>query len=277
MFGETTFHPVFSFERTQFNLFDASSVSFSAAWERKLWKPLNLSGALMYSIERIQQFNAASAIDNQTLRIGALTPSLFVDFRDNSLAPTSGFFSSASFEWANPSLGSRTDPFPIGYTRFQARMDGYVPLARDVIWYLSFRTGLERNTETAPSTASLDDRCQYQIPIYKQFALGGAGSLRGFSEQELNVQNMAILGTASYVNYRTQIDLPFAGPLRFGPFLDAANLLVDKFSFGMLRYGTGVGFHYQSPVGSVNFDWGFKVNQRPGEDPFRFYFSIGSI
>ena len=91
------------------------------------------------------------------------------------------------------------------------------------------------------------------------------------------MQDLSIAGTLSFVNYRTQLDLPFSGPMRFGPFLDAANLLVDRYSLGILRYGAGVGFHYQSPVGPVNFDWGFKLDQRPGEDPYHFYFSIGVI
>jgi outer membrane translocation and assembly module TamA len=65
--------------------------------------------------------------------------------------------------------------------------------------------------------------------------------------------------------------------MRFGPFIDAGNLLVDQFSFGALRYGVGVGFHYQSPVGPVNFDLGFKVDPKPNEEPWRFYFSIGVI
>jgi translocation and assembly module TamA len=87
---------------------------------------------------------------------------------------------------------------------------------------------------------------------------------------------VAIHGTLSYVNYRTQLDLPFAGDLRFGPFLDAANLNVDHFSFGALYYGAGVGFHYPTPVGPVNLDWGFNLN-RKDSDSYRFYFSIGII
>jgi outer membrane translocation and assembly module TamA len=143
-------------------------------------------------------------------------------------------------------------------------------------WFLSFRTGIARNLEAPPSNDP--NNANYAIPLSKQFALGGAGSLRGFGDQELSVPvDVAVRGTLSYVNYRTQVDLPFAGAMRFGPFFDAANLLVDQFSFGSLRCGAGVGFHYQSPVGPVNFDLGFKVAPRVGEDPFRFYFSIGVI
>jgi outer membrane protein insertion porin family len=107
--------------------------------------------------------------------------------------------------------------------------------------------------------------------------LGGVSSLRGFGEQELNSQNTVIKGSLSYVNYRTQLDVPISGGLRVGPFLDAANLRIDSFSFGGLRYGSGFGFHYLTPVGPVNLDWGFKLNPLPGEDTNQFYFSIGVL
>ena len=277
MMGETTFRPVFTIDRRQFLMFDTASVAFDATLERRLLRSTNLMGALTYSLERTEGSNSAEEVDNQVIRIGSLTPSLRLDLRDNSLAPSKGFYSSTSFEYAGVPLGSRVDPYPVSYTRWQFRADSFVPIGKEIVWFLSVRTGIEWNLAVPPGDAPNEIKSQYQIPIFKQFSLGGAGSLRGFSEQELNVQHMAILGTLSYVNYRTQIDFPFAGPLRFGPFLDAGNLIVDRYSLGMLRYGAGVGFHYKSPVGSVNFDWGFKVDPKPGEDPNFFYFSIGSF
>jgi outer membrane protein insertion porin family len=139
-------------------------------------------------------------------------------------------------------------------------------------WFWSVRTGFEKSTVSRPGDDSYGS-----IPLIKQFALGGVGSLRGFSEQELNSKNEIIKGTLSYVNYRSQLDFPISGGLRVGPFLDAANLNVDSFSFGNLRYGSGFGFHYLTPVGPVNLDWGFKLNPQPGEDTNQFYFSIGVL
>jgi outer membrane translocation and assembly module TamA len=91
------------------------------------------------------------------------------------------------------------------------------------------------------------------------------------------------------------VDFPLAGPLRFGPFLDVGNLLVDNtsvrdFFLKNLQYGAGFGFHYNTPVGSVNLDLGFKLSapvpaengistNDPSRDrgPTNFYFSIGII
>ncbi|HLE00227.1 MAG TPA: POTRA domain-containing protein [Bdellovibrionota bacterium] len=273
-FSELTFRPTFTVTSSQYIKFSATTVSFALAWERRLFRKPNLTGILTYNLERIRQFDAADVLDNMDARIGAIIPGLQLDMRDNPLSPTSGLFASGSFEIAAPLLLSQADPYPVGYTRFQFRSDYYIPLAKELTWFLSFRSGFEKNTQ---ERTAADPRRSGTIPSIKTFALGGPSSLRGFKEQQLNVYEYAVRGTVSYVNYRTQLDLPFAGALRFGPFLDAANLLIDDFSFGGLRYGAGVGFHYQTPVGPVNLDWGFNINPLPGEDEWRFHFSIGVI
>ena len=38
----------------------------------------------------------------------------------------------------------------------------------------------------------------------------------GLGEQELTAQSTAIRGTLTYVNYRTQLDLPFSGAMKLG-------------------------------------------------------------
>ncbi len=269
---EMTFRPTLTFQRTQYENFDATSLVLGGTLEKRLFRRPNLLATLSYTLERIEQkATDPLSIDNQTITIGALTGSLKLDLRNDPLAPTRGFYAGISYEISDPALLSQVDPFPIGYTRVQFRSDYLLPVWRNASWYFSFRTGLERNTQdiTDPRVA---------IPLIKQFTLGGAGSLRGFREQELNVQDIAIRGTAAYVNYRVQLDLPLSGPMRFGPFLDAANLLVDEYSLNKnLRMGTGLGLHYLTPVGPVNFDLGFKIDPRPDEEPYRFYFSIGVI
>lgn len=275
--GATTFRPRITFDRTQYINFDATSIALGLTWERRLFKKIPLTGIFTYNLERTRYFNAIDDIDNQTLTIGSVIPSLRFDLRDNPLAPTRGFFAITSFEYASPYFLSQSEPVPVSYTRFQYRMDYTLPIAREVSGYFSFRTGIARNLASPPPDAPFQEAARYAIPLSKQFTLGGVGSLRGFHEQELNVREKAIRGTLSYVNYRTQIDLPFAGALRFGPFLDGGNLIENGYSLGALRYGAGVGFHYLSPVGPVNFDWGFKLDPRPNEDTSQFYFSIGVI
>jgi len=259
-----TFRPAIAVAKTQYITFAADTLTASALWEKTLLSRPSLTGTFGYTVEKVNQFNEATVRDKGQLLIGSITPKLSLDFRDSPLSPTTGFFATSWFDLAYPFFGSESD---IGFYRAQFRADYHLPLWKKISWYFSFRTGFEQNV--APSGNA--------IPLIKQFALGGIGSLRGYQEQQLNAQTLSITGSLSYVNYRAQLDLPFAGELKFGLFADAANLKQDSFSFGDLLYGLGFGFHYQTPVGPVNLDWGFKTAPKAGEDPYVIHFSVGII
>jgi len=278
--GETTMRPSLTAERRQYLEFDAETFAFSDSLERMLYEPIKLSGSLTYTIEQIRQFHAIDPTQNQQIRIGSITPLLRLDLRDNPLAPRRGFFALTSFEYANSFLGTQRDPVPVSYGRFQVRTDYYLDFIPRVVWYTSLRGGyLQNYVNPFLPDGSRDPRVT--IPLIKQFALGGVNSLRGYIEQELNVQaddpERRVQGFMTYVNYRTQMDFLLSQNLSLGPFLDSGNLQVDTFSLGNLRYGTGVGLRYLTPVGPVNFDWGFKLFPQPGEDTNVFYFSLGVI
>jgi outer membrane protein insertion porin family len=278
--GETTFRPTATVTGTEYYDFDADTDALALTWERKIAGRLRAS--FTYSLERIIQFNAQSASDDQQLRIGSITPTLSYDARDNSLNPSKGYYSSLSYELAEPWLISGQETgidsngnqlsttAPIEYYRLIFRTDLYVPITSDINFYFSFRTGYERNLDSNPTDGSY-------IPLIEQFALGGIGSLRGIQEQALNVRQYNVQ-IASYANYRFQIDLPFSGALKFGPFLDVANLNIDEYSlYKNLLYSPGFSFRYQTPVGPVNLDFGFPINPPPGIAEQEFFFSIGII
>jgi outer membrane protein insertion porin family len=298
---DLTFRPSLTATGTEYiESFDATVLNIALTWEKKLVRsPFALTAIFTYSLEQVHEFNFRFGDDSRRLRIGSVIPGLRLDTRDNPLSPTRGWYASADFEYASPLLFSQTDPYPIGYSRFQGRLDRFVSLPFGISWYLSFRTGYEVSRERRiPLVEDPDPQnpahfvpSSGTIPFIKQFALGGSGSLRGYTEQELNAYSsiLGLSGSLSYVNYRTQIDFPLAGPLRVGPFLDAANLLVDNTSardyfLKNMQFGAGFGFHYSTPVGSVNLDVGFKLSSpAPTTDPLRnrgstnFYFSIGMI
>jgi outer membrane protein insertion porin family len=283
--SDSTLRPSLTMTGNQFIQFDSTTTNAALTWEKRLFANPGLWFSMTYNVEYDNNFNVLdrstglrTSAENQRLRIGALTPAFRFDSRDNPLSPTRGWFGTLSYEYASPALYSQSEPYPVGYSRMQGRIDRLIALPYGMSWYLSYRAGFERSSEANIAGYARSGA----IPLHKQFALGGVGSLRGFKEQQLNVQDQNLYGTLSYSNYRTQIDLPISGALKFGPFLDAANLNVDNtapgiFLFGGLRYGVGFGFHYQTPVGPVNLDIGFNPARRDNEDPWRFYFSIGFI
>lgn len=263
-----TFRPSVSVGQTQYINFSAAVLTGSTSWEKQIWVKPNLTANFSYTLEIINQFNTVDGTENGGLQIGTMTPKLVLDLRDNSLAPRSGLFATTWLDLAQAFLGSGLDSgsyVPISYYRFQFRTDYYIPINRDITWFLSFRTGFEQSG------------AGQEIPLLKQFTQGGLGSLRGYREQELFNNGTLVGASLAYVNYRTQLDLPFAGPLKCAPFIDAANLLINNFSFGGLRYGVGFGFHYLTPVGPVNVDLGFKVDPPQNTDVYQVHFSVGVI
>jgi outer membrane protein insertion porin family len=281
---EINFRPTFTVTERSYFLFNAVSAAAAAIWEKRLTS--HLTGTFSYTLERVRQFDAKRfQEDNQLVTIGTISPAIRLDYRDHPLAPTSGFYGTASFEYAAPWLLSQVEGLPVGYTRFQLRGDCFIPVTNGITWYLSLRTGIARNLEPVQYDPQTGQKIKLSgaVPPIKQFTLGGAGSLRGFKEQALNSEGITIHGTQTYVNYRTQLDLPISGNLRFGPFLDAANLQVDTYSFDQMRYGAGFGFHYQTPVGPVNLDVGFNLDPRHDPDPlkdedfYQLYFTVGVI
>ena len=280
LIGETTLRPSISAEKRQYIQFGAETFALSTSLDRMLYRPLKLSSSLAYALERIGQFNAIDPTQNQQLTIGSITPTLRLDLRDNSLSPKRGFYAQSSFEWANSFLGSQSNPVPIRYGRYQARADFYLNFVPNLVWYGSVRGGWLKNfANPYDSNGQLDPKMT--VPLIKQFALGGVNSIRGFTEQEINVQSgdpdRRVQGQLTYINYRTQMDFYPTPSVSIGPFLDAGNLRLDSFSLGNLRFGSGVGLRYVTPVGPVNFDWGFKLFPQPGEAPNVFYFSLGVI
>ncbi len=91
-----------SFTKKRFYSFDAdinrNSLSLNRDWTR------SFSTNLRYQFENISQFNAVQANDNGKFRIGSLTPSFTLDFRDNRINPTKGTYFNLSWEFANPLL-----------------------------------------------------------------------------------------------------------------------------------------------------------------------------
>jgi outer membrane translocation and assembly module TamA len=61
-------------------------------------------------------------------------------------------------------------------------------------------------------------------------------------------------------------------------FLDFGNvfLKIRDLDLGQLKYSSGVGLRYQTPVGPIGVDVGFPLNPiDPGRDRYRFHLTIG--
>jgi len=60
-------------------------------------------------------------------------------------------------------------------------------------------------------------------------------------------------------------------------FVDIGNVypMISDFSFSDLRKTAGFGLRLRTPFLMIRFDYGFKVDRRPGESLGALFFSIG--
>jgi outer membrane protein insertion porin family len=80
-----------------------------------------------------------------------------------------------------------------------------------------------------------------------------------------------VLGNVEYI-----IPLPF--DIRLAAFFDVGNVygFRTKFDLTDLHYAAGGGVRWVSPFGPIRVDYGFNLNQQPGEKAANFHFSVGS-
>jgi outer membrane protein insertion porin family len=261
----------------QFSKFDANVNRITVGVKRDLTRIL--SGLLEYSYEKIRVSNAQlpyQVSENRTDFIGSLTPGFIIDSRNDRFNPSKGVNSSNRFEVASRFFGSDSK---VGYYRFTSYNSSYFRILEDMILALALNVGWQRSNIAGQP-----------IPTFKLFRLGGIGSIRGFSEDALEVETSRnINGILGLINTRAEVRIPLSGSVGTALFLDAGNLMVDRFSFspGELRSAIGAGLRYNTPVGPVvlDFAWRLQSDDEVGDtkvpdvglDRFKIHFSIGAF
>jgi len=130
------------------------------------------------------------------------------------------------------------------------------------------------------------------IPIYERYFLGGANTIRGYSERELGPRdtNGVPLGGDAFVVGNLEMWHPLYKLLYGVVFFDSGQLFstdpghvwptirmngIDDF-----RYSTGFGLRLHSPVGAIRLEFGYKLNPQSSTaflDRTAIHFSIGEV
>ncbi len=118
------------------------------------------------------------------------------------------------------------------------------------------------------------------IPPQERFYVGGARSVRGFSENYLKVDLPGVLQDANVMVTANLLDIRF--PLFWwfqgAAFIDAGNVWhkvnYDKV-FKDIRWAAGPGIRLNTPIAVLRFDVGFKLNRKSGEGLYELHFDLG--
>lgn len=195
---------------------------------------------------------------------------------DDYLSPSRGFRIRPSAELGGAVLGSNVE-----YVKVSNEVNGYLPLTSDVdltgrlfvgrVWPIGrSKDELERGSEIFENR--FDD-----IVFYA----GGSSDLRGWRPQLVGDKTARELETDGTVTYifepeggtaklvgNLELRLPFPGlgsEWRSAVFLDAGQVRDGSFVPTELRFGTGAGIRYQTPVGFLRLDLAYKLNPGPND------------
>jgi outer membrane protein insertion porin family len=284
-----------SMQRRRFFSFDADIRRLANTISRDFGTRFSIS--LRHQFESINQFDATVERDNGSFEIGALTPSFTADFRNTRINPTLGAWFNISNEFANPYfLSQKTDDLTINFYKLISRNRFYIPIPRGTI-AISAVAGLQENLEkdlkrdsdgnVATDPVTGQRLTKGYIPNIKVFRLTGLDIVRGFSDEEINrlpngkdIGDSPVQNKAYMANFKVEPRYFINDALMAGIFYDAGRVYVDTVDIGDLRQSVGVTFKVVTPVGTLDFDYGFKLLRKKDEDgnlesPGRFHVSIG--
>lgn len=195
------------------------------------------------------------------------------DTRDSFIYPTRGSTQRVNGEVAVPPGGLR-------YMKASYQHQQYFPLWGDFVLMLNGELGYGRGYGDKP------------LPFYKNFYVGGIGSVRGFETASIgqrdrdgngNLLRTTIGGDRRLV-MNAEVLFPFPGmgqdkTLRLGTFVDAGNVWADgqSLSLGDMRYSAGLSVAWSSPMGPLKFSIAQPLNKDPLDRLQRFQFQMGNV
>jgi len=212
-----------------------------------------------YTFERNHTFD--HNLDS-TFHMNMINLAFTRDTRDSLLNATKGMFLSQNIGYAPKILGS-----DISFVRYFGQYFTYKRLNDFLLYAAGVRIGLGKGIG------------QDLIPSERFFAGGGA-TIRGFAKDEVGPRNLETgepLGGDAVFILNQELRFPLYKILSGAVFLDIGNAyprISDLNPFDV-RDAAGFGFRLVTPFVLMRFDWGFKLDRRPGESRSRIFFSIG--
>ena len=185
------------------------------------------------------------------------------DTRDDKLNATEGYRASLSVK---PSYEINGQTF---FSSFEGSASAYQSLDAANRFVLAGKLGLG----SIIGGDSLSD-----IPATRRFFLGGGGTVRGYSYQEISPRdgNNELLGGRSYVNATVEARIGITDTIGIVPFIDAGTVSSSSApDFSDIRAGAGIGLRYATPFGPIRLDFAVPLNPYPGGTSYGIYAGIG--
>jgi outer membrane protein insertion porin family len=272
-------------EQARRTSFDFNRKGVTADYARRIG-PFTVTGR--YTFDYTKVFARRISEEDQLLidrlfpqvRLSKLLGGVLRDSRDDVLDPQRGAVIGVDTSVASTALGSEVGfvkSFLQGfiYRRLPgrgvvvaagARLGLAVGFAQEVEPVLEIaRDGLTRAVDRAEAFASVIR----ELPASERFFAGGDTTVRGFALDRLG--SGATLdrqgfpkGGNGLVVFNLETRAPYWKNLQLVWFLDGGNVFQEATDIRLdeLRFSSGLGFRYRSPIGPLRVDWGWKLSTR---------------
>jgi outer membrane protein insertion porin family len=233
------------------------------------------AGDISYNFERAKISNisddASSIVKEQegTRTTSSITPSITRDSRDNFLDPSRGSRNSLYVTYAG--LGGTNN-----FVKGEVDSAWYYPIGSTTVM-LRGRFGYARGLGGK------------ELPLYERFYVGGIYTVRGLGYGEAGPREKTestdtskqgeLIGGTEELIFNIEYIFPLVSDIRLKgvAFIDAGNAYDKMHDFGKLRYTTGLGVRWISPMGPIRLEWGYNLDKKPGEESSRFEFAFGTF
>ncbi|HLF86881.1 MAG TPA: BamA/TamA family outer membrane protein, partial [Nitrospiria bacterium] len=145
------------------------------------------------------------------------------------------------------------------------------PVTRWLVLALSGRGGVAKNFGETLA-----------VPISERFFLGGRSSVRGYEQDSLGIPGVTIIdGTPTGGNAMFLVNGEFRMSMLWGLglviFLDGGNVWPEynEINVSEMKYSTGIGLRYNTPIGPIRLDLGYKLDPEPDESGSELHFTLG--
>lgn len=240
--------------------------SASAGFEKRFTE--RLKGEIFYEFALVKTYDVQPDIilskeDTGTLAISGIKPGIIYDTRDNPFDPRKGLLAGISVKAASGVLLSETD-----FVKIILNGSTYKELSKYFVFALSLKYGMAQGYgETR------------DLPLVERFFLGGRSTARGYEQDTLGPKGVKGSPTGGNAFFLTNVELRTSLGKTFGlvTFVDGGNVWrrTNDVDLSELRYTAGMGVRYNTPVGPIRVDYGFKLDREEGESRGEVHFTIG--
>jgi outer membrane protein insertion porin family len=209
-----------------------------------------------YTVDKTTADLLAATSDHIQVFSGTLTK----DTRNNYLNPNAGRLDSLTVSTTGGLFRGKNQ-----YTKYVGKLQRYYGTSKRAVMAFRLITGF--------TSVSGDD----QLPVYEEYNVGGANTLRGYRTNEFSGRKTLLLNT----EYRHAFNKNFTGVL----FVDGGDawgidpalktvLSPSRDDFDV-KWTAGVGIRFHSPVGPIRLDYGKPISD--SDNSGESYFSMGSL